>query len=185
MTSIMLKAMVLAGMVLSFSVIAEEEFKSAQKNSPKGVLDNLSNKQLDLSEFWKYQLGQDNWGVKAKVKFIGKKIKIKYEPGQAGGWSWVGGRLEKALVPTVNSALYLKGKGRFTLKLEGRRGTNNNLLIRVNLKGLCTWTKVPLLKGAGNSYVIMVLDKFVEDLIITDRYYTPKGKAPILRNNSR
>lgn len=130
---------------------------------------------MDLSTFWQYP-ALDKWGDKAAARIDGNKIMIEYRPGSEGGWGWVSGSLRGPLTPKNGSAIYLKGKGSFTLKLECQN--KEAAYIDVTLEGENKWTKIPLDIAVGKTYFVLVIDKVTENIVIGDRYYSPNGNLP-------
>ncbi|MFA6321777.1 MAG: hypothetical protein WCY36_08000, partial [Candidatus Omnitrophota bacterium] len=133
-------------------------------------------KNLDLSTFWKYP-AFDMWGSQASPKEVDGKMAIEYKPGPQGGWGWGGGSFVGAFTPAEESAIYLKGNGSFTLKLEGM-DKSKAFTIPVRLNGEDKWTKVPLKGAFGNTFFIMAIDQITENITIGDRFYSYDGNPP-------
>ncbi|MDP2929926.1 MAG: hypothetical protein Q8O01_07720, partial [Candidatus Omnitrophota bacterium] len=130
---------------------------------------------IDLSTFWKYP-ATDKWGDKTAVRIDGNRMIIEHKPGAEGGSGWAGGSFISPLTPAKGSAIYLKGKGTFTLKLECEN--KEAIYIYVDMTREDRWTKVPLDTAAGKTFSVGVIDRITEDIVIADRYYSPDGQAP-------
>ena len=130
---------------------------------------------LDLSEAWQYP-SADKWGDKTSVTTEGNKIHIKYTPGPKGGWGWAGGAISSVITPVNGSQMYFKGTGEFKLKLE--QADKRSVSFNVTLKGMNTWTRVPLGNAQGRTFSAMVLDGISGNIIIAERFYSQDGSAP-------
>ena len=130
---------------------------------------------IDLSAFWQYP-ALDKWGDKTAVRIDGNKMIIEHKPGAEGGWGWAGGSLRRPLTPGKGSAIYFKGKGNFTLKLEGKNKEVER--IDVSLIGEDKWTKVPLDTAVGKTFFVIAIDRVMGNIVIADRFYSPDGKVP-------
>lgn len=137
----------------------------------------LTEKDIDLKTFWKYP-ALDKWGDKTVPVILGKSVMIDYLPVTYQGSGWAGGSFDGKIVPTEESAFFFRGTGSFMLKLEGEkdsRGNQDKVLIPVQLKGDKEWTKVSLKKVAGRPFFVMVMDQITEDVVLSDRMYSPTG----------
>jgi len=124
-----------------------------------------------LLGIWRYKPGLENWGDKTRPYFEGDRVEIAYIPGDDPlAWGWAGASLETSLVPMRSSALFLKGVGDFTLRLESDRPYIVPFEVPVQLRG--QWVRIPLRKAAGNPYSVLILDRISSDITLTDLFYS-------------
>jgi len=128
-----------------------------------------TNNQVDLSTLW-----QLPWGDQTTVRTEGNKVTI--DKTGDGEWGWAGGSLGTPLTPIKGSAIYFKGKGSFTLKLEF--ADKSSVTIPVVLTGEDKWTKVPLDSVVGKAIFVIVIDNVKVTVVITSRIYSPDGTPP-------